>query len=572
MQRTIQDLLNKTTGIHYKADDLLRDPKFREAEIFQLRNKIATDIQSEATEYVCNYCKQPVTLKAIYNKTDNTKDHYFAHLHDSDDCIYKVDSRYTEEEVRRIKYNGVKEGEQHIVLKNQIAYYLQTTPGVQEVDIEKVYRDKAVSKEWRKPDVLAKFEDKSIAFELQLSTTFLSVIVARTLFYQHNNVFLLWVFDHFSIDQDVQKFTQKDVYYSNNVNVYVFDKEAQHRSSEAGQLILRCYHQAWRLDNWQLEAQWESTFISISDLQFNHQSCSFHYYDSEAEKQKLQQQIRAHQSEQHIEEEKQRAESKADFAVGYLKRLYHDERGCEEEDGCLDDIQSDLEIELLNEKLGFYEKNAAFISKLFVNQKKPKFLELICSQDCIHLNTAALRVGDKTMLQYLLEDNSDKFFRHCTLLFRKGYTLTNADFATLDDIFANNNNNSTVDEIWQIQKWAFVKGLNGIWYKEYTPKLSEIRKFFFAIMSLKSRITIGLNYKNLRQLSHKVLQEMPQHGMYFIKAMKVFGEYHLQLRDDKSGKLRQKIDHFICNPPPQVTTNDYLLDQIFPEIAEAKNL
>ena len=48
---------------------------------------------------------------------------------------------------------------------------------------------------WRKPDVIAKYNNLNIVFELQLSTTFISVVVQRDIFYRLNDYFIIWVFN-----------------------------------------------------------------------------------------------------------------------------------------------------------------------------------------------------------------------------------------------------------------------------------------------------------------------------------------------------------------------------------------
>jgi hypothetical protein len=52
----------------------------------------------------------------------------------------------------------------------------------------------AISGEWRKPDVRATYNDVNIAFEIQLSTTYLDVIVGRRQFYLEQGGLLFWIF------------------------------------------------------------------------------------------------------------------------------------------------------------------------------------------------------------------------------------------------------------------------------------------------------------------------------------------------------------------------------------------
>ncbi|MDY1045272.1 DUF6035 family protein [Pseudomonas coleopterorum] len=51
---------------------------------------------------------------------------------------------------------------------------------------------------WRKPDVQAYREQRRFAFEVQLSTTFLTEIVGRREFYRVNGGAIVWVFEGFN--------------------------------------------------------------------------------------------------------------------------------------------------------------------------------------------------------------------------------------------------------------------------------------------------------------------------------------------------------------------------------------
>jgi hypothetical protein len=154
-RRTINTILNLTWGNRIEVDELFEDQEKREAEIFQLRTKIEEQIQNNSIEYVCIYCKQPVVVRGRRNFTDHTTQY---------ECLIKTQSQLTEEQVRCIKYNGEKESKLHDTLKNLIGYYLQQDPNVSNVKVDKVYKEKAISKDWRKPDVLAFYNDKKNSF------------------------------------------------------------------------------------------------------------------------------------------------------------------------------------------------------------------------------------------------------------------------------------------------------------------------------------------------------------------------------------------------------------------------
>ena len=180
-KRTIETIFSLKSGLQIDTGDWLRDARRQEDKVFQLRAQIQGQIRSKQIEYVCLYCKQPVVLRGGLSSGYSSKQLHFSHLSKSDDCPIKDKHRFTEEEIRRIKYNGAKESELHYTLKTKLAYYLAQNKDVLKVRVEEVYKNLAISKEWRKPDVLTEWGNKQIAFELQLSTTFLSVIVGRNM-------------------------------------------------------------------------------------------------------------------------------------------------------------------------------------------------------------------------------------------------------------------------------------------------------------------------------------------------------------------------------------------------------
>lgn len=76
-----------------------------------------------------------------------------------------------------------------------------------------------------KPDVYTKYNNIQIVFELNLFTTFLSVIVERDSFYRMHGAYIIWVLNSFE-PQD-QKVVEKDIYYAHKRNVFVLDDEAK---------------------------------------------------------------------------------------------------------------------------------------------------------------------------------------------------------------------------------------------------------------------------------------------------------------------------------------------------------
>ena len=164
---------------------------------------------------------------------------HFDHLYDSGDCPIKTGQKDTQDEILRMKYNGVKESPLHIKLKNAIARSIGQESRFSDIKEDETFRSEGLSKEWKKPDVSSKFNGDNVVFEVQLSTAFLSVIVQREVFYSENSTYIMWLFNQFSTDSETQRFTEKDIIYSNNNNAFVIsDREAEKRKVPVSDILI----------------------------------------------------------------------------------------------------------------------------------------------------------------------------------------------------------------------------------------------------------------------------------------------------------------------------------------------
>jgi len=566
IKRTIESVLNLETGEILSVNDVFRDPVKREAEIFQFRTLIQQQVHEERAVFVCLYCKQSVGIRGHFNK----QDYYLAHTFNSDDCIIKTNHRLTEEQIRCIKYNGVKESDKHNELKNKIAHYLAEDELVNDVQTEKVYKDKAISSEWKKPDVMAYLKGKTIAFELQLSTTFLSVIVSRTLFYKKRGVFLIWIFPEFSVNRDVQLFTQKDVYYNNSFNVYVFDQDAQERSAADNKLVLKCFHKKFSIKNDELSELWVYNYISIHDLQYDHEKYGAFYFDSLAEKQKVVEVLNKQKADGMAMVSELFAKQKADSGINFLREFYQNDRipFTFDDKNPLDEIKSELEIALFNKALGFNGDKVGVVAKLFENRSKPTFLKFICEQDNILVDTGNLKIDNVSVFEYLVHSVKIwEFYHLMPMIFRKGYVLSARDQQVFDNLFDKNYFNQTDNERDSVEKWAFIYGLKTLWNKEDCLRLVKMRKILFALLSLKFDLSIGQRFANLKQYTMNICIHAPEFGHIYLRGLKRFKQYDKQLGDDKSGKLRAAIDRIVSHSTGQDQNFKHMISEIFPELS-----
>ncbi|HBF89499.1 MAG TPA: hypothetical protein DDX39_12735 [Bacteroidales bacterium] len=293
-KRTIESVLDLKTGKEVFASDFFKKSI---DEIFKLRYEFETAIRENTPRFVCYFCRQAIKIRG---QADSKKILHFAHLKDSDDCSIKTNSKYTKEELLRIKYNGAKESDLHLELKmfiaNSLAANRDNSKGIEFVDTEMINKHQAIPKIWKKPDVSSKYLGKSVVFELQLSTTFLSVINSRQEFYKENSTFIIWVFSVFETDDDRRKFTQSDVFYNNNRNGFELDEEAKLKSIQENDLVLKCNYQKPVIKNNYIDYKWAFEFVRLHDLTFDSDTFKVYYYDVDGESEKLKVELKLSQS------------------------------------------------------------------------------------------------------------------------------------------------------------------------------------------------------------------------------------------------------------------------------------
>ena len=149
------------------------------------------------------------------------------------------------------------------------------TNGVTDVRIESTVKGNHPILRWRRPDVIANYRGQEVVFELQLSTTFVSVIAERDLFYRLNKQHIIWIsnFDEQEEYVDLTNMMVKDIYYNNRMNIFIFDLDAQRKSEELGELVLKCNWLTpdgnWKYPNGNTSDKLRGEFIKLSDLTFD---------------------------------------------------------------------------------------------------------------------------------------------------------------------------------------------------------------------------------------------------------------------------------------------------------------
>lgn len=230
---TITEVIDMTSGELLTAQQAIGDDY---AELERRRMLSAESISAGRPAYECPICG--VGTYIVCRRHEDKKRFHFRHRTEDGSCPAVTRDPLTKDEIEARKYNGVKESEAHRRLKEVIAESLASDPDFSDIAVEQVWKgqDRAA---WRKPDVRAIWRGKiPVAFEIQLSTTFLHVIAERRLFYRQEGGLLCWVFRTY--DAGVARMTQDDVFFNNNRNLFLASEKTLAASKEQRAMMLDC--------------------------------------------------------------------------------------------------------------------------------------------------------------------------------------------------------------------------------------------------------------------------------------------------------------------------------------------
>jgi len=287
-RRTIEEVFDIQSGAEVLAKDFFCQPF---DVLTQARSEQERANQSKRPKWlVCSTCGENIRIlggKTLHEFKKPGKNFHFAHLHNSKDCPIKTTSKYSREDINRMRYRGIAEGQPHIELKSKLYQGLNLNAihkgQVTDLQLERVIRS-LDENEWRKPDINLRFEGHRLAVELQLSTTWLDVIVGRQEFYRQQGIFILWVFNAFDHKDTTRKLAYSDIIYTNNYNAFIFDEEAREATLRQNDLVLKCYYQHHYAEKDKVLSKWQNQLVSLGELTYDQSKYKVFFKDVEAEK------------------------------------------------------------------------------------------------------------------------------------------------------------------------------------------------------------------------------------------------------------------------------------------------
>ncbi len=513
-KRRIESVLDMQSGEEIFASEFFTQ---EDRIIFQQRGLLELAIQNKKPKFVCYYCKQYVKIsggKGNY-KNRNAPVLHFAHLKDSEDCHIKTNTKLTREEIRCIKYNGAKESDLHDNIKSFIHERLQenenSNKGISNPEKEKRYKDLAISKQWKQPDIQSIYIDKNLVFEIQLSTTFLDVIVSRQEFYRERETYIMWIFHKFNPEDDTLRFMEKDIIYTNNLNAFVLDSEAIEKSTEKNDLVLKCYYAIPVRENEEIIFEWKNELVTLDKITFREKDYKTFFYDSEGEFDKMKEALNSEIEKKKLEEE---------------NRI--------------------LELERIEEEEGKKEREKYW--KKYHEEKEQAYNRMSPLQN--YFRNPSKNIKQDIAIHYL-EGNFNHKYRLDEEFLKTTYkeNIENEDKEYLDGI---------------VYAFYFLKSKE----LDLMRKIPMVQQPLNILFSLKMDKIFGFRFTKMIQVLHQAFYQYQKFGDLFYTAMKKYDRINSIIEDDRNGKLKIKLDNYHSNRPQQNHDYDDLFKTIFPELFE----
>ncbi|WP_162896221.1 DUF6035 family protein [Novosphingobium sp. THN1] len=253
----IDEVRNTRTGHVFDVRRLIR--AFRYERAILLRQKLKALVKRDEARLVCATCSVPV-----YVACSTTKQFFFRHRHEDGSCPAITRAQLSEADIRAMKYRGAQESEAHKRVKALLLRSLSIDPRFSDVAPEKTWKASEGLAGLRRPDVSARTDTHRLAFEVQLSTTFMDVVLSRKEFYRTEGAALVWVLPYFH--PSYRRMTDDDILFGNNSNVFVVDERTAAASEAAGTFIMTCWYRKPVIQGDEIIDEWVERMVRWDEV------------------------------------------------------------------------------------------------------------------------------------------------------------------------------------------------------------------------------------------------------------------------------------------------------------------
>ncbi|MGI9377584.1 MAG: DUF6035 family protein [Tsuneonella suprasediminis] len=250
--------------------------RYRNAELIETRVEIRSRMSGDQPRVICAICEVPVH---IILRTDRSAFH-FRHKEEDGSCPAQTRSPLSEEQIRARKYHGLRESEPHKKIKALVLRSLDADPAFRNTVPEQKWKSRDDPKRYRRPDVQSENDSGKFAFEIQLSTTFLGVVVGRRDFYRDEGALLVWVMGNF--DPAYRLMTTDDLLFSNKSNIVVVDEETTALSERTRQFHVRCHFRKPVRNGDEISDIWTSEVVQFAELHQDRERQQAYFFDYDA--------------------------------------------------------------------------------------------------------------------------------------------------------------------------------------------------------------------------------------------------------------------------------------------------
>ncbi|GEO02077.1 hypothetical protein NSE01_39090 [Novosphingobium sediminis] len=253
----INSVRNPSTGHVLDVPRLIR--AFRYERAILLRQKLKALVKRGEARLVCATCGVPVYLAC-----STTKRFFFRHRHEDGSCPAVTRMELSEADIRAMKYRGAQESAAHKRIKELLLRSLAADPRFKDVAPEQTWKASEGLSGLRRPDVSARADSTRLAFEVQLSTTFMDVVLSRKEFYRLERAALVWVLPFFH--PSYRRMTDDDILFGNNSNVFVVDESTAAASEAAGTFIMTCWYRKPVIQGDKIVDEWVERMVRWDEI------------------------------------------------------------------------------------------------------------------------------------------------------------------------------------------------------------------------------------------------------------------------------------------------------------------
>lgn len=280
----IDAVRNPRTGHVLNVRRLIR--AFRYERAILLRQRLKALVKRDEARLVCATCGVPVYLAC-----STTKRFFFRHRHEDGSCPAVTRTQLSEADIRAMKYRGAQESGAHKRVKALLLRSLSADPRFKDVASERTWKASEGLCGLRRPDVSARTDTDRLAFEVQLSTTFMDVVLSRKEFYRAEGAALVWVLPYFH--PSYRRMTVDDILFGNNSNIFVVDETTAAASEAAGTFIMTCWYRKPFIQGDDIVDEWVERMVRWDEVMVDVNSQTIVVFDYAQEAARLGEELRA---------------------------------------------------------------------------------------------------------------------------------------------------------------------------------------------------------------------------------------------------------------------------------------